>query len=177
MCEITEGRQALCDAPAGARKAYLYSLKDSTGESNYTTPPTVTNGAVTAMALKTGKYIHPFFVEAETIEASANSIGETAKGSSAHEHEVKITLMGNTAEDVALASKLIKTRVGVILELNDGSFEIFHYEEGFGGKVQRNRSIGQKLDDMNGSVLTITSRQVGPEAKISSTIVNSLLAP
>lgn len=175
MCEVTEGRDNTCDLPGGTRSAYLYSVRDSAGLSNYATGPTITTGAVTAMALKTGKYLHKYSVEAETIEATATSIGEAVKSSTAHEHKTVLKLAGNTALDIDEHERLIKGRVGVILELNDGTFEIYHYENG--GKVQRERNPGTALDDMNGSTLTITSRQVRPEMKISSVIVESMLEP
>jgi hypothetical protein len=176
MCELTEGREgAVCDTSGGSKKAYLYSLRDSLGISNYLTKPTIVDGEVTAMALKPTKYLHAFNVEPETIEADTNSIGESAKNSTAYEHKTVLTLVGNTKEDIAMATKLCKGRVGVILELNDGSFELYHYEEGIGGKVQRSRNPGKALDDMNGAILTITSRQTMPEAKISSVLVASML--
>lgn len=175
MCEVTEGRDVTCDSAGGSKKAYIYSLVDSLGISNYATPPTIVDGVVTAMALKPTKFLHAINVQAETIEATVTSIGESAKSSSAHEHSVVITLAGNTADDVKVATQIIKGRVGVILELNDGTFELFHYQEGFGGKVQRTRATGKLLDDTNGSTWTITSRQPLPEVKIPSTIVTSLL--
>lgn len=176
MCELTEGRASACDSAGGSRKVYLYSLKDSLGISNYLTKPVVTDGEVTAMALKPTKKIYAFNVESETVEAGTNSIGDSPRNSTAYEHTTTITLAGNSKEDIKVATKMCKGRVGVILELNDGTFEIYHYEEGIGGKVQRARNPGKALDDMNGSVLTITSRQTLPEAKISSTLVNSMLA-
>lgn len=175
MCELTEGRDTTCDTAGGSRRAILYSLKDSLGISNYASPITIVDGAITAMVLKATKFAYAFNVESETIEANCDSIGESVKGSTAYEHKTVITLMGNTAADIAAAEKLCKGRVGVILELNDGTYEAYHYEEGVGGKVQRSRTPGKALDDMNGSILTITSRQTRPEMKISSTIVNSLL--
>lgn len=177
MCEVTEGRDKTCDAAGGSKKAFIYSLVDSLGVSNYLTPPTIVEGIVTAMALKPTKFAYAINVQAETIEASANSIGEAANSAVAHEHSVVITLAGNTAADIHAATQIVKGRVGVILELNDGTFELFHFQEGFGGKVQRNRTTGKLLDDMNGSVWTITSRQPLPEVKIPSTIVTSLLQP
>ena len=175
MCEVTEGRDVTCDSAGGSKKAYIYSLVDSLGISNYATPPTLVDGIVTAMALKPTKFLHAINVQAETIEATATSIGESVKSSAAHEHSVVITLAGNTADDVKVATQIIKGRVGVILELNDGTFELFHYQEGFGGKVQRTRTTGKLLDDMNGSTWTITSRQPLPEAKIPSSIVTNML--
>lgn len=175
MCELTEGREAVCDSAGGSKKAYIYSLVDSLGVSNYLTEPTIVDGIVTAMALKPTKYLYAFNVQAETIEATVTSIGESAKNSTAYEHSTIITLAGNTADDVKVATQICKGRVGVILELNDGTFELFHYEKGIGGKVQRTRTPGKLLDDMNGSTWTITSRQTLPEAKIPSTIVDSML--
>ncbi len=175
MCEMDEGRNTTCDSAGGSKSAILFSLKDSLGISNYLTGPTIVGGNVTALTLKPSKFAYKFQVESETIEASANSIGEIAKGSTAYEHKTVLTLMGNTAEDIEQAVKMCKDRVGVILELNDGTYEIYHYEKGIGGKVQRSRTPGKMLDDMNGSILTITSRQTTPEMKISSVIVNALL--
>lgn len=175
MCEVTEGRDNTCDSPGGTRRAFLYSVRDSAGITNYQTGPTIATGAVTALTLKTGKYAYQYNVEAETIEANAKSIGEAVKSSTAHEHKVVLKLAGNTAVDIDAYERLIKGRVGVILELNDGSFEIYHYENG--GKVERERNPGTALDDMNGSTLTITSRQVRSEMKISSAIVTSMLEP
>ena len=86
-----------------------------------------------------------------------------------------MSLAANTAADIDMCERLIKGRVGVILELNDGTFEIYHYENG--GKVKRSRTPGKALDDMNGFTLEITSRQVRPEMKISSAIVAAMLEP
>jgi hypothetical protein len=132
---------------------------------------------VTAMALKPTKFMYAFNVEPETIEAGADSIGEAINNATAHAHRTVMTLAGNTAEDIANGMKAVKGRVGVALELNDGSFELYHYEEGRGGKVQRSRNPGKMLDDHNGSTWTITSRQIGPEAKISSVLLNTMVAP
>ena len=71
MCEVTEGRDVPCDGPGGTKKAYLYSVKDSAGLSNYQTGPTIVTGAVTALTLKTGKYAYAFNVEPESIEEKA----------------------------------------------------------------------------------------------------------
>lgn len=175
MCELTEGRDQTCDSPGGSKKAYLFSVKDSTGLNNYATGPTIVAGAIATLTLKTGKYAYPFNVEPETIEASADSIGDTAKSSTAYEHKTVLQLAGNTAEDIDTAIRLCNGRVGVILELNDGTYELYHYENG--GKVQRNRTPGKAMDDMNGATLTITSRQTTPEVKISSVIVDGMLPP
>lgn len=177
MCELTEGRNQSCDSTGGGKKAVIYSLRDSLGISNYATLPTIVDGEVTAIALKAGKFAYEFFVESETIEANVDSVGESVKSSTAYEHKTVITFAGNTKEDIAVAEQVLKGRVGVILELNDGTFEIYHYEDGIGGKVQRSRTPGKMLDDLNGSIWTITSRQSRPEMKISSVLVNSLLAP
>ena len=175
MCELTEGRDVPCDGPGGTKKAYLFSVKDSTGLSNYQTGPTIVTGEITALTLKTGKYAYAFNVEPESIEASADSIGESAKQSSAHEHKTKLSLAGNTKEDIDMCERLCKGRVGVILELNDGTFEAYHYENG--GKVKRSRTPGKAMDDMNGFTLDISSRQTRPEMKISSSIVAAMLEP
>jgi len=181
MCELTEGRETLCDTVGGSKRAYLYAIKDSAGLSNYdgTVPigPTIVDGEITAFNLKAGKLLYPFNVESESIEATATSIGEKANNATAYEHSVIISLSGNTKEDIAQAEKLCKGRVGVVLELNDGSLEVYHYEAGIGGKVQRERAPGKMLEDMNGATLTITSKQTRPEMKVSSTLVNSLLPP
>lgn len=175
MCELTEGRDQTCDSPGGSRKAYLFSVKDSAGLTNYQTGPTIVTGAITALTLKTGKYAYAFNVEPETIEASADSIGDSAKNSTAYAHKTVLSLAGNTAADIDASTRLCKGRVGVILELNDGTYELYHYENG--GKVQRSRTPGKALDDMNGAVLTITSRQTTPEVKISSVILAAMLEP
>lgn len=177
MCELTEGRDTTCDAAGGSRRAILYSIRDSVGLSNYLSKPTLTAGEITALNLKPTKFGYMFNVESETIEANADSIGETGKMSTAYEHKVVITLAGNTAADIETATKICKGRVGVLLELNDGTWEAYNYEDGIGGKVQRSRTPGKALDDMNGSILTITSRQTLPEAKISSVVALGILEP
>lgn len=175
MCEITEGREVPCDGPGGTRRAYIFAVKDSAGLSNYETGPTIVTGAVTALTLKTGKYAYPVNVEPETIEASDDSIGESAKQSTAFEHKTTISLAGNTAEDVDIAERITKGRSALILELNDGTFEIYHYESG--AKCKRSRTPGKALDDMNGQTWEFTSRQTRPAMKISSAIVNAMLEP
>lgn len=175
MCELTEGRNPTCDTPGGSRSAYMYSVRDSAGLTNYDAGPTIVDGEVTALSLKPGKYAYKFTVEAETIEANCKSIGDAVKSSTANEHTTVIKLAGNSAADIDTAARLIKGRVAVILELNDGTHELFHYENG--GKVTRERNPGTAFDDMNGSTLTIVSRQVGTEVKISSVILNALLEP
>lgn len=181
MCELTEGRTTTCDSVGGARQAFLWAIKDSNGLSNYDGTeqigPTIVDGEITDFNLKTGKYLYPFLVESESVEATTDSIGEKANNATAHEHSTILTLFGNTKEDIAAAIKYTKGRVGVALALNDGTYEVFHYEAGIGGKVKRSRSIGKMLEDPNGAILTITSKQTLPEMKVSSTLVNSLLPP
>lgn len=177
MCEFTEGRARICDTVAGSKRMFMWAIMDSLGLSNYTAPPTIVDGEITALNLKPTKYLYVFNVESETLDGQSNSIGEKTNTSTAYEHTTVSKFAGNTKEDIANAIKLCKGRVGVALELNDGSFEAFHYEDGIGGKVQRARAIGVALEDFNGSTLTITSKQTLPEMKISSVLVNSLLAP
>ena len=174
MCEMTEGRNQGCDDVAGTKKVHLFSIKDSLGISNYATPPTIVDGEVTAIALKPTKLAYTFNVEAETAEGDSTSTGEKANSATAYEHRTVMVLSGNTADDIAQATKMLKDRVVAIMELQDGTYEIYHYENG--AKVQRTRSIGKMLDDLNGSTLTLTSRQKSPEAKISSVLVAALLA-
>jgi hypothetical protein len=175
MCELTQGYTKICDSAGGSKRVFLYSLRDSTGLSNYAIEPNVIDGEVTAMQLKPGKFAYAFNVEPETTEGFSNSIGESANGASAFEHSTTINLHGNTSLMIADAIKMCKGRVGVIIELNDGTFEIYHFTNG--AKAQRNRSIGKAFEDMNGSVIALTSKQTLPEMKISSLLVNSLIQP
>lgn len=172
---MTEGRNNTCDSPGGTRRAFLFSVKDSAGLSNYATGPTILTGECTALTLKTGKYAYAFNFEPETAEANSTSTGETVKSSTAYEHKVVLTMAGNTAGDIDSFDRLAKGRTAIIVELNEGSYELFHFESG--AKCQWVRDPGKALDDMNGSVLTFISKQTKPAVKISSVIALALLQP
>lgn len=175
MCEVTEGRTVPCDGPGGAALAYILSVKDSAGLSNYLTGPTIAAGAITAWTLKVGKFAYPIYVEPETIEATCDSIGESGKQSAAFEMKTIIQLSGNTAEDIDLAERITKGRSALALKLNDGTYEVYHYENG--AKCKRSRTPGKAMDDMNGQTWEFTSRQTRPEMKVSSAIINAMLEP
>lgn len=89
--------------------------------------------------------------------------------------KVVVQLAGNTAADIDQAERITKGRCALALKLNDGTYEVYHYENG--AKCKRSRTPGKALDDMNGQTWEFTSRQTRPEMKISSAIVDAMLEP
>jgi hypothetical protein len=173
MCELTEGRAVACDAAGGVKKAIIFSITDSLGVSNYGAEPTVVEGEVTAMGLRVGKFAYEFAFEMETAEAKDKSVGTRPNSSAAREQTVTIMLAGNTAANVDQMDRLSKSRVVVILEKNDGTFEVMFLKNG--GKVSDEYQTGKNLEDFNGSTLTIAGKEIARAPKISSVLVNALL--
>jgi hypothetical protein len=173
-CELTSGYNKLCDTPGGVDTWYLFSTKDSNGESNIDTL-TVANGAVTALTLKTGKYAYPFNVEIETSSFTDTAVGERANGAYAREQSATVMLHGNTAEMIVQIESLCKGRTTLIAKLNDGTYEVLFLQNG--AKCNDERASGTAYEDMNGNTLTFTGKEPAKAVKISSTIVLALLEP
>ncbi len=175
MSELNGGYTAICDTPAGVDTHYLFSIADcETGVSNIGTF-THADGEVTALTLITGKQAYAFNVEQETTSVTDTSIGERTNKSYAREQSMTTILHGNTAEMITTILSMNRGRVVAIVKLNDLSYELYFYEKG--AKVMDERATGTAFDDMNGTTLTLTGRQVGRGLKISSAIVATLLVP
>lgn len=175
MCEITSGYGKLCDVAGGVQTWYLFSLYDSSGNRNYLTEPTVVDGEVTAIALKPGKYAYPFNVEMETSSFQDTATGERTNGAYARTQTATLIAHGNTATMIDNFDQIARGRVVAIAKMNDGTYEL-----GFmvnGGKFVDDRTTGTALEDLNGNTITITGKEFQKAPKISSTLVQSLLAP
>lgn len=174
MCELLSGYNKVCDITGGVETWYAFATKDTNGESNIDTL-TFSNGAVTALTLKSGKYAYPFVVEQETSFINDTAIGERANGAYAREQAGEIRLHGNTASMIVMIEAMAKGRTTWIAKLNDGTFEIFFLENG--AKVSDARQSGTAYEDMNGNVLTLTGKERYKAMKIDSAIVLALLEP
>lgn len=175
MCEITAPINGFsCDRAGGVDTWYAFSRYDATGASNIATL-TVTNGAVTALTLATGKYAYPINVEQETSSATDTAIGERGNNAYAREMSATLALHGNTAEMITAIENLCKGRTTLIAKMNDGTYEVFFLN--FGAKCSDERTTGTSFEDMNGNTLTFTGRDTAKAPKISSVIVEALLEP
>jgi hypothetical protein len=172
MCELTSGYVKKCDNSGGVDVQYIFPVKDANGVSTIATY-TVVAGEVTALTLTAGKKAYTFAVEAETANFEVASSGEKTAGSNAYTHTSNTTLHGNAKEDIVNADNLAKGRHAVVHKLADGSYELLHMTNG--AKAQITRSSGTAYEDMNGTVIAMTSKEKLGGLKISSTIVASLL--
>jgi len=175
MCEVLSGYNKTCDSVGGVKTWYWFSLRDSAGDSNYQTEPTIVDGEVTAIALKAGKYAYPLNVEMETSSFQDTRIGERANSAYARQQTATIVLHGNTATMIDQLETAAKGRVVLIAELNDGTYELGFMTNG--GMIVDDRTTGTALEDMNGNTLTITGKEFRKAPKISSVLVQSLLEP
>lgn len=174
MCEITSGYNPLCDQSGGVDAWYVFSAVDANGESNIDTL-TVSNGAVTVLTLKAGKYAYLVNVEQETSSFTDVAVGERANKAYAREQTATVVMHGNTAEMIVNIENMCKGRTIWIPKCNDGTYEVLFLEKG--GKASDERASGTAFEDMNGNTLTITGKTQSKAPKISSTIVNALLEP
>ena len=175
-CEITSGYNKVCDSPGGVDTFYAFAVKDSTGASNYVPNTlTITDGAVTAIELKAGKYAFPFNVEMETASFTDTAAGERTAGAYSRVQAGTAMLHGNTASMIVDIEALAKGRHAVIAKMNDDSYELFFMENG--AKVTDERATGTAYEDMNGTTLTFAGKEKTKACKISSTLVMSLLEP
>ena len=174
MCELLAGHNDACDAPGGVEKVEIFAVKDDQGNSNIASFTTA-NGAVTALTLVNGKKSHAFNVEVETANFTVDSVGEKTAGANAYTHTSTVVLHGNTAQDIVNVDNLDNGRHAVIHHLADGTYELLHMENG--GKAQSSRASGTVYEDMNGTTLTITSKEKAPAYKIDESIVIALRTP
>lgn len=167
MCEILEGKNAVCDSVGGVKAIYAWNTADAT--------ITKANGTISALALTAGKYVHKFFVEMETSKFTATKIGDRPRQSVAYENVGTMTLSGNTATDIINLEALEISRTTFAVELNDGTYEVFF--ETNGAVVSGVRDTGQAYEDANGNVLTLSGKEKNRPNKISGSLITALLDP
>jgi len=174
MCEVASNYNKLCDAPGGVEIVYAIPLRDALGNSNVATF-THADGEVTALTLVTGKQAFTFTVEAETATFNAASVGEKVAGSNAYNHSSTVIFHGNTKEDLVRVDNLDKGRHAFIHALSDETFELVHMTNG--AKGQSDRAAGTLYEDLNGTTMTMTSKEKIGSLKIDAAIVATLLTP
>ena len=174
MCELTSGFGALnCDSAGGVNKWYIGSLRDeTTGAANYTY--TRTAGEITAMANVGAKLFYEILVDAEMSDFTVASIGTRENASTGYDITGTIKLAGNTASNIDKFEKLVKDRLCLIAELNDGSLEVLGIDKGL--KFTVSRTSGTKFEDANMNTLTFVGREKKNAPKVSSAIVTTLLS-
>jgi hypothetical protein len=173
MCELLAAINGInCDVAGGVDTWYAYPRFDAAGA---TTVATFTHaaGKVTALTLEVGKTAFPINVEQETSTVTDVAVGERANGSYAREQSATIMLHGNTAEMIVSIEELAKGRTSLIAKLNDGTYELYFSQ--FGAKCSDERAVGTAFEDMNGSTLTFSGKEIYRGLKISSVIVEALL--
>lgn len=173
-CEILSGYSKVCDSPGGVDTFYAFAVKDSSGESNYTAL-VLADGEVTSLTLKAGKYAFPFNVEIETASFTDTASGERSAGAYARTQAGTAMLHGNTSSMIVDVEALAKGRHAIIAKMNDDTYELFFAVNG--AKVTDERATGTAYEDMNGTTLTFAGKEKQKACKISSVIVNALLAP
>jgi len=174
MCELTAGENYTCDAAGGVDRVYIFPVRDDDGVSTIADYQT-SGGNVSILTLVDGKKAFTFNIEAETASFTDDSVGEKVAGSNAYTHTSTVVLHGNTAETIVNVENLDAGRHAVIHQMADGSYELLHMTNG--GKSQSSRASGTVYEDMNGTTLTITSKEKKKARKISEEIVQSLLIP
>jgi hypothetical protein len=167
MCEILEGKNAVCDSVGGIKAIYAFNTSDAT--------ITKADGTISALSLTSGKYIHKFFVEMETSKFTSTKIGDRKNQSVAYEQTGTFTLSGNTSTDIVNLEALEISRTTFAVELNDGTYEVFF--ETNGAMVSGVRDTGQAYEDANGNVLTLSGKEKNRPNKISGSLITALLDP
>jgi len=174
MCEIASNYTKGCDAPAGVEMIYAFPVVDATGVSTISSF-THTAGEVTDLVLTTGKQANTFSVEQETATFNVTSVGEKTNGADAYTHTSTVIFHGNSADDIVRVDALNKGRHAFIHRLSDETYELLHMENG--AKGSSDRAAGTLYEDLNGTTMTMTSKEKIPALKISESIVTSLLTP
>lgn len=173
MCELLNGEiEQACDGAGGVKRYWWgdwHQLQKQTGG------VVESNGEVTTLTLPVGKYIYPINFEAEVSNFNEKSIGSKTNSSTAWESSATAVLAGNTKEQIVLFELAIKTRVFLIGELEDGSYEILFLNRG--GKVMVERNTGTSFEDLNGNTVTITSRGTAHGRKIAFSVFSALINP
>lgn len=169
-CEITSGYNSFleCDAQGGVASWYVFDRKNLESFIR-------TDGTITALTLKAGKYAYEFLVEQETSTFTDTATGDRANRAYAREQSATVVLHGNTAEMVEQLDALSRGRTVWIAKLNDGTYEVLFLENG--GKVSDARSTGTAFEDLNGNTLTITGKEAKKAPKIDSAVILALLEP
>lgn len=168
MCEMTEGYVKVCDSVGGVETIYGCNTKDIA-------TATVLAGEVTALTMKPGKYIYAFEVEMETANFEDADIGERANGASASQQTGTMVLHGNTKEQIVQYGNMRRGRTTWFPALNDGSMEAFFLRNG--AKSAKVRSTGTAFEDLNGSTVTLSGKEVDIAPKISASLIAANLAP
>jgi hypothetical protein len=171
MCELLNGSIDLgCDGAGGARRYYWGDWNQLTSASGSVVEA---NGEVTTLTMPVGKKIYPINFEAEVSNFNEKSVGSKTNSSVAWESTATAVLAGNTKEQIVLFELATKTRVFLIAELEDGSYEILFLNRG--GKVMVERNSGTSFEDLNGNTITITSRGTVHGRKIAYSVFSALI--
>ena len=167
MCEILEGKNAVCDSVGGVKTVYGWNTADATTVSSA--------GSITSLALTAGKYIHAFYVEMETSKFTSTKIGDRKNQSVAYEQLGTMILADNTATDIVNLEALEIARTTFAVKLNDDTYEVFFLKNG--ALVSGVRDTGQAYEDANGNVVTMTGKEKNRPYKISGSLITALLDP
>ncbi len=169
-CELLSGYNSFneCDAQGGVASWYAFDRKNL---ESYTR----TDGRITALTLKAGKFAYEFIVEQETSSFTDTATGERANRAYAREQSATIVLHGNTDEMIESLDSMARGRTVWVAKLNDGTYEVLFLDNG--GKVSDARTSGTAFEDLNGNTLTITGKETKKAPKIDSAIILGLLSP
>jgi hypothetical protein len=172
MCEeLNKGSKLACLIPGGVRNFYAVSLFDTAGVSNFdggVNAITVVGNEVTAFPLKAGKSLYPFFQSLGDAKFGTKSIGERAASALGYEHSGECSVSGHSAAQIGMLRSLVGTKVLVIAEMQDGTYEMFFKSNG--AMTQATRDTGQKIGDFNGSKLVFSGEEKDMSMPISSTL-------
>lgn len=168
MCEILSGYKKDCDEAGGVATVYAF-------DKNAVETLTVVGGQVTALTLKTGKFIYPFYVEMETATFTDEAVGERTAGAYARQHTGTVVLHGNSAQTIANLDQLGRGRSIWVFELNDGTYEMLFLRNG--AKATDSRTPGTAYEDMNGNTITLNGKEKNKAPKISAALIAANLAP
>lgn len=171
MSELLENINDTCDVSGGVDTWYAFTHHECDGTPNIATL-TIADGICTALTLVSPKKAYAFNIRPET--AFFNDAKADGAGGYGRTHTATAVLHGNTAEMIVSIEAMAKSRTTLIAKLNDGSFELLGWEKGL--KCVDDRASGTAYEDMNGTTLTFSGKQTAKAVKISSTIVNALLA-
>jgi hypothetical protein len=161
-CLINAGYSKGCDVPGGYKRLLFINYDDID-------TLTITAGAVSNLTLKTSKKAYVYDVEQEVTSVTEKSIGSKENGSYGYEQKLTTKLHGNDATLNQLVDSLIKARIVVIAEGNDGVRTILFHQ--FGAKAEIEYKNEAKYDGFVGYEVNFTHRQIEKSATVPSSII------
>lgn len=156
-----------CKAPAGVVGYYLIEYANVTAM-------TITANVVTAITKATGKVFRKYSQEAETADWKYSGTSDAKMGSFGYDIEANFQTYGLDTTLNAEIELLIKNKLLIIAEMNDGQFYLLGKEYGM-HVVTDSFESGVAFGDFQGDKIQLKGRATTKAPKVDSTIIAGLL--